>query len=70
MSGFVFGVSPPDTLRKMNQDNHDCLNANLNLTNEHEHDYDYDYDYDYVYEYDTIMTWYMTGLGLCINLRL
>ena len=29
MYGIVLGVTPPGALRKMNQDNHDCLNANL-----------------------------------------
>jgi hypothetical protein len=53
MYGIDLGVTPPGTIRKMNQDNN-CL-FNANLMNElryvyvrYEYDYvTYDYDYDY-----------------------
>jgi hypothetical protein len=45
MYGIDLGVTPPGTIRKMNQDNN-CL-FNANLMNELRHDYVY-YDYDYV----------------------
>jgi hypothetical protein len=53
MYGIDLGVTPPGTIRKMNQDNN-CL-FNANLMNElryvcvrYEYDSMYDYDYDHV----------------------
>ena len=45
MYGIDLGVTPPGTIRKMNQDNNCLLHANL--MNELSYDYVwYDYDYD------------------------
>jgi hypothetical protein len=53
MYGIDLGVTPPGTIRKMNQDNN-CL-FNANLMNELMHDY-VCYVYDYVHEYVRVIT--------------
>jgi len=36
MYGIVLGVTPPDTLRKMNSDNIVCYTLTSNIMNEHD----------------------------------
>ena len=36
MYGIVLGVTPPDTLRKMNSDNNVCSTLTSNIMNEHD----------------------------------
>ena len=45
MYGIVLGVTPPDTLRKMNSDNNVCSTLTPNIMNEHDYVWlRYDYD--------------------------
>ena len=45
MYGIVLGVTPPDTLRKMNSDINVCSTLTSNIMNEHEYVWlRYDYD--------------------------
>jgi len=37
MYGIVLGVTPPDTLRKMNSDNNVCSTLTSNIMNEHDY---------------------------------
>jgi hypothetical protein len=53
MYGIVLGVTPPGTLREMNQD-YNCL-FNANLMNELMHDH-VCYVYDYVHDYVRMIT--------------
>jgi len=47
MYGIVLGVTPPDTLRKMNSDNNVCSTLTSNIMNEHDYVWlRYDQDYD------------------------
>jgi len=58
MYEIVLGVTPPDTLRKMNSNNIVCSTLTSNIMNEH--------DYDMI----TIGICYETCVGLCTKIRL
>jgi len=47
MYGIVLGVTPSDTLRKMNSDNNGCSTLTSNIMNEYDYvQLRYDHDYD------------------------